>query len=82
MDAEARAAREWQPIETAPKDYRVRVLVYDASWCGGAPRITVTNWIGYRNVKGDVIEEKGSFSGVTRPTHWMPLPDPPEAPTA
>jgi len=68
---------DWQPIATAPKDYRVRVLIYDASWCGGAPRITATSWVGFRSVNGELVEEKGSFSGVTNPTHWMPLPDPP-----
>lgn len=67
----------WQPIETAPRDYRVRILVYDAAWCGGNPRITATNWVGYRTSDGKTVEKKGSFSGVTRPTHWMPLPDPP-----
>lgn len=71
------AEPQWQPIDTVPKDYRVDVLVYDASWCGGAPRITVTHWVGYQTRTGEVVEEKGAFLGVSKPTHWMPLPAPP-----
>jgi hypothetical protein len=64
----------WQPIGTAPKD-GTPVLVYDASWCGGPPRQTVTTWT--RDLNKYRVVVGGSWSGVSQPTHWMPLPDPP-----
>jgi hypothetical protein len=65
---------EWQPIETAPKDGREVLLL-------GADGIRIASWsdrfrremwdTGYASeCDGDPIE-------VERPTHWMPLPDPP-----
>jgi hypothetical protein len=60
---------QWQPIETASKD-GTRVLVYNPS-----DRWVVTAW----------HDEKGwtacdSMGGRRiNPTHWMPLPAPPEA---
>ena len=67
----------WQPIETAPKDGS-RVLVYDHGWCGGGPRIAVSQWIPYRHRDGrGEWRTTGGFAGVTDATHWMPLPEPP-----
>lgn len=65
-------ARQWQPIETAPKD-GTPVLVYDANWCGNmGPRVTPAGWAPY-------TDGGGYWPGVTEPTHWQPLPAPPEA---
>lgn len=73
---------EWQPIETAPKDGK-RVLisdgryVMDAYWseeaslgqCSRGPAWQVFN-----------CDEDCWYSiAVTDPTHWMPLPEPPNA---
>lgn len=73
----------WQEIETAPKD-GTAVLLWDADLedaphyepvighfvdfesVGGAPDGYHSGW--YDNVSGRV---------ELRPTHWMPLPDPP-----
>jgi len=62
---------DWQPIETAPKD-GVRIL---ACWAKHAPE-----FVGY----GVVIWDAEACSwmeavseAVSRPTHWMPLPEPP-----
>ena len=57
---------DWQPIETAPKD-GTDVLV----WCGGAM------FIAYMEV-GRWFFDRTDHSVKPLPTHWMPLPAPPE----
>ena len=52
----------WQPIETAPRD-GTRVLVYERDAALGAISL---NW----------VDQDGWWLG--HPTHWMPLPTPPE----
>jgi hypothetical protein len=59
----------WQPIETAPKD-GTHVIIFDPS--DSRPREAVFDtcygqWV-------DPIEAYDEYS----PTHWMPLPAPPE----
>ncbi len=76
------AVSEWQPIETAPKDGRW-VLVYggksvhdpqDGSRAFECKCDTVIQ--AFQNLSG---EWEGMADGWTyRPTHWMPLPPPPE----
>jgi len=56
----------WQPIETAPKDGR-SVLVADAKY----KTIGINFWCNYEN---DWDRE----SDLVWPTHWMPLPEPPQ----
>ena len=66
---------EWQPIETAPKD--------------GKYILAVRNAVGHRAVTVIVFDEVLGWVGRTvedekkmvkyQPTHWMPLPEPPEA---
>lgn len=58
---------EWQPIETAPKDGRV-VLVFDDAF--EEPIFSLHTF-------ESVISDFGQFSNSYDPTHWMPLPDPP-----
>ena len=61
----------WQPIETAPKDQFILLWVKEdgsrwlAKWQGG-------NWYG--------VDELGltRCSSTYEPTHWHPLPRPPE----
>ncbi len=60
----------WQPIETAPKDGTF--LVYMPN-----ERIKVQAARFHPNVK--VIGGVFAFE-LTKPTHWMPLPEPPEPP--
>lgn len=58
----------WQPIETAPKDVTV-ILVYD--YMPGSLAYRICYW--------DEKYWKDYSSGlVIRPTHWMPLPEPPK----
>jgi hypothetical protein len=65
-EASHRAIREWQPIETAPKD-GTQVWAWDAER-GSNPALWVEGawWITYDDA-------------MIHPTHWMPLPDPPAA---
>ena len=69
----------WQPIETAPKD-GTRVLIYqpDGMWhsrsCIRGERIELAYWHQPGNK-----ERPGFWIPTSRPTHWMPLPDPPSA---
>lgn len=64
-----RAASQWQPIETAPKD-GTPVLAWDE----GA--VCIVTW-----VSGDPVDPDGWYD-VRRldpaPTHWQPLPPAPE----
>lgn len=70
---------KWQPIETAPRDGRQVLL--SGSWDGRA-----WVWQGWF----DHEDERGWFAAgshwtdaydgsLEHPTHWMPLPPPPEA---
>jgi len=60
----------WQPIETAPKDEPVLTKIDDGS--------------GVRNVQPLRYHDRlwwfvdDSMYVYYRPTHWMPLPPPPE----
>lgn len=58
----------WQPIETAPKDGRA-VLI--AAVDGTDDIIRIANWNQQHNAW---ITD----AGFPSPTHWMPLPAPPE----
>jgi hypothetical protein len=59
---------EWQPIETAPKDSSSVILwPYDAEITVGYFRdVEISGW--YCEIMERFFE----------PTHWMPLPAPPE----
>lgn len=62
---------EWQPIETAPKD--------GTQFLFNAPDLECGSSIG-QIINGVVCSSwDGKPLGVwvTKPTHWMPLPDPP-----
>lgn len=63
----------WRPIETAPKDKRVLVWsgqeLYAARWAKNP----------YTNDEAWIVAEWGEDGdqALVRPTHWMPLPEPP-----
>ena len=72
---------EWRPIETAPKD--VRILGYHPAGSFGngydyPAAIGIASWW-----KGDKLNTPRWCldPGVVYPTHWMPLPAPPDEPT-
>lgn len=64
--------REWQPIETAPKDQRWLLF--------GGPKGRVP-YVGRWFVWAGLNAENGFWQShciEVKPTHWMPLPDPPQ----
>lgn len=61
----------WQPIETAPKD-GTPVLVWKSGWDPYHNDMDVFRYIN-RHWRSDDL--------VMLPTHWMPLPNPPAAPS-
>jgi len=75
--AELEAEREWQPIETAPKD-GTEIRLYDKTYdiCMGSWK-----YMSYDEL-GGIYEPNcqwwESHGYKLRPTLWMPLPEPPE----
>ena len=59
------APPQWQPIETAPKD-KTLVLVYRPNSREQIAIRVVRDWCGR------------ACCPIAEPTHWMPLPAPPE----
>ncbi len=60
---------EWQPIGTAPKD-GTKILIFEA-YVGTAGIMRVSRW------RDDTIPS-GWMGAENTPSHWLPLPDPPE----
>lgn len=70
------AAREWQPIETAPKDSR-RILAFfptASSWY----RFSVIAWSQGNNAWWSCSPAASGVCDMDQPTHWIPLPPPPK----
>ena len=64
------AVSDWREIETAPKDGR-EVLVYDETF----HTIEIAGW--HVDDYDEGGWQTGDF-GTCEPTHWMPLPEPPQ----
>ncbi len=60
---------EWQPIETAPREYGRYVL---ACRVGGPIGV-----LGWDEDDGCHFWLNGMLPGRVKPTHWLPLPEPP-----
>ena len=58
---------EWQPIETAPENGEFLVYLPNE-------RMKVQSVLWHPNVK--IIGSQFAFD-TSKPTHWMPLPEPP-----
>jgi len=77
---------EWQPIDTAPKDGTV-VLLYGI-WAGeihGPARSKAFDIGSFQDGRSDfpgndwwVLGTGDYYECWMRPTHWMPLPEPPK----
>ncbi len=71
--------REWRPIETAPKDGTEIILTGRYSRTAGPAihnreyvmRVTTGYWSANR-------WQTGNFGMWEEPTHWKPLPEPPD----
>ena len=72
----------WQPIETAPKDSKARLVWVPENLC-----IFCVSWTNGNVGPGDEGDPPGwvifgggyrSYLRDGRPTHWMPLPEPPK----
>lgn len=61
---------QWQPIASAPKDGK-RILYATTIW------VTEGRWTehGWFQVNADYSD---AWSSADYPTHWQPIPDPPE----
>jgi hypothetical protein len=80
---------KWQPIETAPKD-GTRVLAYWPDVLANNSATQVESWYGPRGHEQMLLTwQSGEMQlvwqsafewadGPNAPTHWMPLPEPPE----
>jgi len=55
---------KWQPIDTAPKDSDIEILLYNGY-------IRIGLWL------GDYFVEHQEFMQINNPTHWHPLPGEP-----
>lgn len=75
------ATPDWRPIENAPKD-GTPVLVYAPQGCTQWTMYTplwICRWDTGRHEGGAWTEAGGELWTTCEPTHWMPLPQPPES---
>lgn len=74
---------EWQPIETAPRDEIVLLYGLTAGEISGVsdePAICIGSRTGKGNYPGFewACEGTDAYAVWAKPTHWMPLPGPPQ----
>lgn len=65
---------DWKPIETAPEDGTRVLATWSSTWAQGSPHVEVCEC-------GEAGEWFYSYDGDAPglpPTHWMPLPKPPQ----
>jgi len=67
----------WMPIQTVPKD-GTRILVWDES--NSPEECVIAKWGGHPSGDPCLVDEE--YFCVTRATHWMPLPTPPQNETS
>lgn len=71
----------WRPIETAPKDGTVVLLLCKYEWASDVHRNGIcVGFFGPANRWDMAITGNYLQSLEIDPTHWMPLPTPPEEP--
>lgn len=73
-----RAASNWQPIETAPKQRVVLLWALTDEETGNWKMATGFWMPGYRDEPGEWEWDGRRLKPYdVQPTHWMPLPEPP-----
>lgn len=78
LTASPAGLRTWQPIETAPKDGRMVLLYPSRCWVEECDRGEVGYWDADFGEWGGEGPRAEDYRG---PTHWMPLPQPPDPPS-
>jgi hypothetical protein len=68
---------DWQPIETAPKDGTL-VWAYASRFDDANGRQGMASFLRTSQGFGVWHWRHGRNYGGSNPTHWMPLPEPPE----
>jgi len=74
----AEAAMQWRPIEEAPKDGKTRILgcgLYNHPFDPAMAESVVFAWVHFNRILGEWVDCHGYYF---TPTHYMPLPAPPE----
>jgi hypothetical protein len=74
--------KEWAPIETAPKD-GTKIIGYQPKTDDEGEIINVMEWMPRQSwhrsdFTGLWVEAHGEQYESYKPTHWMPLPEPPK----
>ena len=64
---------QWWPIETAPKDGSLFIV----GWAG-EPEYAMAKYDSDRSVYSVTFHTLVDEEALEVPTHWMPLPEPPE----
>lgn len=74
------AATGWRPINSAPKDGKAILIGHADGWVNEA------RWIEYDRIAGNGggwfdanTHPTDATDGESRPSHWMPLPEPPSS---
>jgi hypothetical protein len=74
---------EWRTIDSAPKDGTEIVAIGRTTHGGSRLRASITAW--YERYEDSPVWAAGwsyvapGYADTFEPTHWMPLPAPPEA---
>ena len=71
---------EWKPIETAPKDGQEILIFCGYPWEKVEKASWYSPWGNWQigSIPIDPIRDEHHGIGSAVPTHWMPLPEPPE----
>jgi hypothetical protein len=67
---------EWQPIETAPKD-GTKIIAFHI-WSRHIQMMTIAHWGRPGAYNAPCWISQGGTNHIDQPTHWMPLPEPPQ----
>lgn len=69
---------KWQPIETAPKDGSDILLGTTAEANAGYGYVCEGHYVDEHGWYQANTDWTDTFDGEVNPTHWMPLPPPPD----